>query len=53
MRTYQSPARGGLTRAGCGYAHLRDGCGNPHCFTCGCGLNLLRGGRGLRNYSCG
>ena len=40
---YQSPARGGLTRAGCGYQHLWGGCG----------LNLLRGGRGIRNSSCG
>jgi len=27
----------GLTRAGCGYPHLRGGCGNPHCFVCGAG----------------
>jgi len=33
-----SPARGGLSRAGCGYPHLRGWCGNPHCFACGCGF---------------
>jgi len=26
---HYSPASGWLTRASCGYPHLRDGCGNP------------------------
>jgi len=51
---YQSPARGGLTRAGCGYQHLWGGCG-LNLLRGGRGLNLLRvrGGRGIRNSSCG
>ena len=32
-----SPARSGLTRAGCGYQHLRGRCGNPYFYACGAG----------------
>ena len=34
--------------AGCGYPHLRGGCGNPQRYAWGCGLNLVRGGRGIK-----
>ena len=40
----------GLTRAGYGYPHLRGGCRNPHCYACGCGLNLLRGRKRVEKF---
>jgi len=38
--------QGGLTRAGCGYPHLRGGCGNPHCYACGAGWTCCGAGAG-------
>jgi len=53
---HESPARGELTRAGYGNPHFRGVYGSPQREMCMCarsGLNLVRGGRGLRNSLCG